>query len=556
MSRIAMIWFPDWETNALVIDCPPGASAALVSARGRITHVTRQARSFGVLPGMKRALAEYMCPDLIVLPDDRARSARSFNVVLEALDEVSATVCAIRPGIVWVPASAARTFGGEEQLCERIVDAVAQRTGSECYVGIGNGVLEAWVAALHGVIDPGENRVNDLNIALLKPLLVGVENEIDEVVSDLESMGARTVADLRRIGAGHVLSRFGAVGQGLHRILEQNIPLSRSNPVPDASVEQPLDFPSPVADLGIVLGYLLEQSTHLVERLVARQVAASAVDITAVMATPKGDVERTRQWSIIDFPTPRDLVDRTRWQVQSWVDEIMRGAPCEEEYSQETFGVKSVVLTARNLVPIDDLSQRLWGNRSAEDTRGAATAFRLQALVGVDGVRQPRVRGGFDPVTRAVEAVWGEVEHHAAWEDWQLPDKWADHASFQPERQWVGAMEGRSPATVLEEPIPIALFDESGQAVKLRIDATLDATPRSVTLEHEEEAVWEFLNLVKGEEIWIEQVRGPWPVLGRWWDSEAGMAGARAWLIIWPSNTPQMLIGWFSGRWMLVAMWY
>lgn len=557
MTRIAMIWFPDWETNALVIDCPPGSCAALVSARGRVTHVTREARSFGVTPGMRRALAEYMCPDLMIMPDDPMRSARSFNVVLEALDDVSATVSAIRPGIVWVPASAARSFGGEEQLCERIVDSIAEHTGSECYVGVGNGVLEAWVAALHGVIDPGENRVNDLNIAHLKPLLTGVEGDVDEVVSTLATMGVHTVSDLRQIGAGHILSRFGSVGQGLHRILEQNIPLSRSGPVPDDSIKEQLEFGRPVADLSIVLGYLLQQSTQLVERLISRQVATSTLDIAATMVTPKGRLERVRQWSIIDFPKPRDLVDRMRWQVQAWVDELMRKVdPKEGEYSQEEFGVERIVLTARNLVPIDDISQRLWGNRSAEDTRGATTAFRLQSLVGVDGVRQPRVRPGFDPVTRAVESTWGEVEQRASWEDWQLPKKWSEHASFQSDHQWVGKIDGESPATVLEELVPIALFDESGRTVRLRFDATLDGTPRSIVVKHEEEAIWESLNMTPGEELPIVQVQGPWAILGRWWDDDAGISGPRAWLIIQPLNHPRMLVGWFSGQWLLVAMWY
>ena len=58
---------------------------------------------------------------------------------------------------MWVPASRARSFGGEEQLCERIVDSIAEHTEVNATWGLETGLLEAWVAALHGVIDPGEN---------------------------------------------------------------------------------------------------------------------------------------------------------------------------------------------------------------------------------------------------------------------------------------------------------------------------------------------------------------------------------------------------------------
>ena len=77
MTRIAMIWFPDWKTNALVIDCPPGSCAALVSARGRVTHVTREARSFWSYSRNASRLAEYMCADLIVYPTTRCQPGLS-----------------------------------------------------------------------------------------------------------------------------------------------------------------------------------------------------------------------------------------------------------------------------------------------------------------------------------------------------------------------------------------------------------------------------------------------------------------------------------------------
>ncbi|MDO5034677.1 MAG: DNA polymerase Y family protein [Actinomycetaceae bacterium] len=549
MSRIAIVFFPDWETNALVIDCPPGAPAALISPRGRVTHATREAKSFGVQVGMRRALAEHLCPDLLVMPEDPSRSARSFNVVLEALDEVSATVCVIRPGVAWLPASAARTCGGEEAMAELIIDTIAERTGSECYVGIGEGVLNAWVGALHGVRDPQQRLVEELNLAHLRPLIPGREADVRQVLESLQTLGVNTVSDLRKLGAGHVLARFGSVGQSLYRLLWQGEPLVKASAVPDESVEQVLDFPSPVSDLGIVLGFLLEQATTLVDRLVSRQVAPRAIDVAAVIVGSDGEMSRVRRWAIIDFPAPRDLVDRTRWQVQAWVDELARKET--EEWSQEVFGVKTVSLSAQSLVPIDDLAKRLWGERSKEDARSSATAFRLQALVGVDGVIQPRIREGFDPLTKVVESSWGALEEVAAWEGRVLPEKWAAHASFQ--ERWVGGLEGESPETVLEEELPVRLFDDSGGLVRLRGDGTINAAPRSMVVDSQGAGDLG-LGLSAQEEVSLIEVRGPWPILGKWW--EAGEESSRAWLIVQPLDLPRMLLKWFSGRWVLAALWY
>ena len=554
MTRLAVVFFPDWETSALVIDCPPGAPAALVSATGRITHVTREARAMGVAVGMRRALAEHLCDGLLVMPGDPGRSLRAFNVALDALGEVSATVCMVKPGIAWIPASASRTFGGEEALCERVIDVIAEQTGSECYVGIGEGLLQAWVGALHGVVDPGESCVSDLSLRHLKPLMSQKESDLDQALDSLAALGVRTIGDLRALGAGHVLARFGEVGQSLYRLLWQTDMLRKAERAPEEFVEQTVVFPAPVADLGVALGYLLEQSGSLVEMLVSKQVATNEVDITATILGAVGRVERSRRWAIIDFPAPRDLVDRTRWQVQSWIDELTRsGASMEGEYSQERFGVEKIVLTARDLVPIDHLAKQLWSDRSEDDVRAGTVAFRLQALVGLDGVLRPRVRPGFDPLSKVVQTEWGAAPEIAAWEQWNVPQKWQNHASFQD--MWVGGLKEESPATVLEKPLPVRLFDEGGSAVKLRSDGTLNATPRSMVVNAEEVAELD-VGLCAAKEVILSDVRGPWPILGRWWDGQDGVSAPRAWLVAAPLGAPRVLIKWGSDEWMLAALWY
>ena len=152
-----------------------------------------------------------------------------------------------------------------------------------------------------------------------------------------------------------------------------------------------------------------------------------------------------------------------RWQVQAWIDELMlKVDPKEGSIRREEFGVEAIVLTARNLVNRRSLATTV-GNRSAEDTRGATNSVSASILVGVDGVRQPGCDQDLIPSPKLLNLHWGEVEQRASWEDWQLPKKWSEHASFQPDHQWIGEIDEESPATVLEELIPVTLFDESEQ---------------------------------------------------------------------------------------------
>lgn len=119
----------------------------------------------------------------------------------------------------------------------------------------------------------------------------------------------------------------------------------------------------------------------------------------------------------------------------------------------------------------------------------------------------------------------------------------------------VGGLKEESPATVLEKPLPARLFDEGGRAVKLRLDGTLNATPRSMVINAEEVAELD-VGLHAAEEVVLSDVRGPWPILGRWWDGQDEVSAPRAWLVAVPLGAPRVLIKWGSGEWMLAALWY
>ncbi|MFM9597492.1 hypothetical protein ACKI1O_50200, partial [Streptomyces scabiei] len=72
-------------------------------------------------------------------------------------------------GLLLLPAGgASRYHGSEDALAERLVTAVAERTGHEAHVGTADGLLAAVLAARSGgTVTPGGSR------AFLAPLGVG-----------------------------------------------------------------------------------------------------------------------------------------------------------------------------------------------------------------------------------------------------------------------------------------------------------------------------------------------------------------------------------------------
>ncbi|MDO5728923.1 MAG: DNA polymerase Y family protein [Actinomycetaceae bacterium] len=553
MKRVVLVWFPDWETNALVIDCPPGTPAVSVG-QGRVLHATIRARSYGIRAGMRVSLAQHLCADLVTVPYDEARSARSFYAVLDALDEVSAHVCAIAPGIAWMPASAARWFGSEEILCERALDAVALHTGSECSIGIGSGLLGAWAAARRGEIATDDSAIRQLKIADLVPLIPG--DRVAEVVDSLRVLGIVSVGDLIDFGPATVASRFGDVGLALERLLTRDVPLQIDSAVVEDDLSETIEFASPVSDTAIVVGHFISVATAIVKGMVNRQVSSAAIRISATMTTPRAEVTRERLWSLTDFPTPRDITDRVRWQTQGWIDAINRTSLPEYDIdSQDVYGLTSLTVTVIDPFPIDALAARLWGQRSEEDTRASTTAFRLQALLGVDRVQRPRIIDGFDPVTRVLLETWGTVSEQQAWERWELPPRWRDHATYSSRQQWNGRMRGESPATVFDEGVLATLLDAQGQPVTIETTGALCVSPTRLML-NDGHPLLHSIGLRAGESYPVERVRGPWPILGRWWEDDSGIRGTRAWLTVIPRDSVALLLAWKSGQWTVVALWY
>ena len=113
-TRQLLVWCPDWPVVAAATSL--GLSLQLPLAvfdRGEVFACSAMARVEGVRRGMRRRDASARCPELTVLERNPASEIRTFEDVLSAIEEISAGVAPVRPGLcaLRVPS---RFYGGEK----------------------------------------------------------------------------------------------------------------------------------------------------------------------------------------------------------------------------------------------------------------------------------------------------------------------------------------------------------------------------------------------------------------------------------------------------------
>ncbi len=432
-TRRVVLWVPDWPTTSLVVDTPPGAPAAVVH-RGRVTVTTAPARRAGVRVGMPQSTAQYLCPDLVLLPHDPLREAAAFEPVARAFDEVAAGVVCLRPGLAWAPATGpARWAGSEEALAGDLVETVVAGTGAECQVGVASGMLAALESARRGlVVQPADTPELLADLPLDRVLLV-LPTALRDLVADaldlLPQLGVRTCSDLVGLGRRALLTRFGHAGEVLWSLCTGGDLPTRAMRRRTESIEVSTTFDPPAGDVDEVVIGLRRLAEELAEEL--WRLGASAATLTVWMATETGQ-RRDRTWGGVDCASPADVVDRMRWQLRGWTQERGSAAPGAQAPDS---ALERVGLVASDL-SVTPPSPRLWG-RADGDARAERSALRLQSLLGEDGVLSPHLQGGHDPRSRVRETPWGTPV-----------------GTLAPlEGEWEGGVDS-APATVLEVPPP------------------------------------------------------------------------------------------------------
>ncbi|HSS10081.1 MAG TPA: DNA polymerase Y family protein, partial [Acidimicrobiales bacterium] len=290
--RTLVVWCPDWPIVAAGTATVP---AAVVFAN-RVVACSAAARADGVTVGLRRREAQGRFPDLVMVEQDPARDARSFELVMTAVEAFTPRVEVVRPGVAaFGTRGPSRYFGGDRVLADKVVAAVnavlASLGAPSCQVGVADGLFAAELAAragadMAGAASPDTDPAVVLVVAprksaaFLAPFPVSALDRPD--LADLLSrLGLPTLGDLAALPADVVLARFGLEGALAHRLargLDERLLAVRTPPL-DLTATAELDPPAERVDVAAFTAKALADELH--ERLATLGLACTRLAIEA-----------------------------------------------------------------------------------------------------------------------------------------------------------------------------------------------------------------------------------------------------------------------------------
>lgn len=511
--RTMVIWCRDWPVHAAeIVDGIPATEPVAVLHANRVVACSPAARRQQVVVGLRRREAQSRCPQLTVVPADPARDARAFEPVVAAMTQVVAGVAVIRPGSAALAARGpARYFGSEERAAEQIVEQIAQECEMEAQVGVADGCFAAGLAARSGTIVPPGRAAEFLASA-------GVETlERPALVDRLRRLGIRTLGQFAALPAGDVLARFGFDAALAHRLAggADERPLAVRRPPPELAVAEEYDEPLDRVDVAAFAARSLADRLH--GRLAAHGLACTRLVIEAV--TDHGQ-ELHRSWRHDGVLTAAGITDRVRWQLEGWLAPVGSTGP-----ARPTAGIRRLRLLPAGVVTQAALQPGLWGDPGDAADRAGRAIARVQGLLGPAGVLRAVLRGGRCPADQVRLVPWGE-------DPGELPD---------PDAPWPGRLPAPAPATVLPEPMPVAVYDAGGELVRVSARLAVSAAPARLVLPAAAGAGRE-------PESWeITGWAGPWPVDESWWAPDEARRAVRFQMCV--SDGRGLLLSLADGQW-------
>ncbi|WP_418316079.1 Y-family DNA polymerase [Piscinibacter sakaiensis] len=197
-----------------VASLAPDEALVVVDAH-RVVHANRSAAALGVRPGLKRATALALAPQLVLAQADPARDALALQAVAHAALAFTPMVCCDPPQTVLLEVQPSlRYFGGFARLLQRLRDllqplghqvrlasaptaqaaALLARLATADFCASGDGLLCTDLQA-------SNRRLDAAPVALL------ADGPAQQEV--LQSVGLRTIGELRRLPRSGVARRFG-----------------------------------------------------------------------------------------------------------------------------------------------------------------------------------------------------------------------------------------------------------------------------------------------------------------------------------------------------------
>lgn len=533
--RVAVLWFPDWPVYVQAQSRGWDVLApAAVIADYRVLACNAAARAQGIRIGMKQrhALAAY--PQLNVAADDPTRQASVHEDVLAALQDVSAVVETLRPGLLAFPVDAlARYYGDEGSAVEKLLDAAA-RIHADCMAGVADDLVSAvWAARLGKSIPVGGSAAF---IAELPISVLSIEPELRapaRLSATLQQLGLRTMRDFAGLPRADVAARFGQEAVEWHRIASGHVDRDVAPLRHREDLELRYEADEPIARTETAAFIARHVATALHNKLFAAGEACLRLAVRAYLEPPVGYTGPTvieRLWRCREPLSEQDTAQRVRWQLDGWLTRLRAGTGTVGEadlhsdgrggvdgetgvldvsdWVDNTVGVTCIELVPVETVPAGSLAAPLWGGPDEGIRAARAAAGRAQALIGMNRVLRPIHRGGRAVARRIATVPYGEDDPEAVT---ALPTRQWEGQLLPPLPGLIGAPTNADGAYSADERNPsaahpaarLALLDRQGDAVYVTGRGLMSSPPETLR--------W------GARRLRITGWAGPWPVDEHWW---------------------------------------
>ena len=556
-TRTVAVTVPDWPLLAALDrhqrrdEDLPALDLAVVPVilldQHRVTHAGTAAREAGVVAGMKRRAARAACPEALVLEADREHESALFELVAAAVDTIAAGVDVLRPGVLLMSARGpARHQGGEPDLAERILDAVAELTGWDCAVGIADGPFAALLASPPGrIVREGRSAeyLAPHPIAALRSAPVGPgwghrgqpsatrpEKRLDlaETVDLLQRLGITTLGDLAALPSAAVADRFGPDVAALHLLArgQEPTPPATHHPTQPILAETTLETPLVRTDQAAFIARPLAEQLHTM--LVEHGLVCTRLRI---VARTEGGEEMERTWRHDGALTVADVVDRIRWQCDGWITRARLGGPA-------TGAITRIGLHPLQLAPAGENAPALWGSAGEAAQRAARALARAQGLAGEDAMQVPALTGGRLLAEEVTLVPWrSEKPAHRA-------------------GPWPGSLPRPVPATVFRRPPAVRLEDAAGRPVVVTARGLLSAPPAQLLIAAPGLPALQRAGLRAGSACPVLGHGAPTVLDERWW-AQDGTRAARLQLVVRGADAEETAVLALSrtGAWSLEGLY-
>lgn len=483
-TRTACVQVPQWPlVAALEVRERAGHKIPDVCAlmdRHRVYALSTAAARAGVNVGMKKRAAQAVCPEIVLLERDRDAEWSVFEQVAGAVDTVASGVESLAPGTLLMQAQGpARHAGGEEELAQALVDAVANLAGWECMVGIADGPLAAILAALMGrIIVPGESArflaPYPLTMLTHAPLAQSVRfqytrrttdeaRSMEETIDLLQRLGLSTLGDFAALPAASVCERFGPQLALAHLLCRGGEPAEppRERAHAPVLVERTLDPPLERVDQAAFVARPMAE--ELAEELRRRGSVCTRLRIVA--RSEHGD-EMERTWRHDGALSSADVVDRVRWQCDAWICSASLTARKKPEQRVRTGALVHLQLIPLQLMGAALHAPGLWGHQGEKSARAERALTRVQSIAGEYSVLVPHALSS------------GRLASQNA----QLTPFRSARAQPVSQGPWPGSLPLPLPATVFTPRPPVMLHDGDGAAVRVNARGLMTSAPATLTL--------------------------------------------------------------------------